>query len=66
MTRWRPAASASGQELPKGPRRPSSVPGSARQIAALTGPTARTVCSTGPPPPGAPLIEIGTSPTPKA
>ncbi len=38
----------------------------ASQIACVARPTARTVCTRGPSPPGSPLIEIGTSPLPNA
>jgi hypothetical protein len=47
-----------GHEVPNGPRIPRV---SARQIAALTAPTARTVRRS-----GGPLTEIGTSPIPNA
>src|SRR5579885_3654462 len=56
-----PAASAIGQVFPHGPRRPSSEPGCAPQIALETAPTARTVSSIG----SRPETEMGTSPTPK-
>ena len=55
-----------GQWLPNGPRTPSIRPGAVRQTAALAGPTARTVCTSRSGFAGSPLIEIGTSPAPKA
>ena len=57
---------AIGQLVPKGPRSPSTVPGSPAQIACVTAPTDRTVRTTGPGRPGGPLTEIGTSPIPNA
>ena len=51
--------------VPNGPRTPSTAPGLAtRRSPAVTAPTARTVCTSGPR--RRPLTEIGTSPTPKA
>ena len=57
----RPASAATGHALPNGPRTPSTSPGAVAQIACVASPTARTVCTSGPPW-GSPLIEIGTSP----
>ena len=65
ITRSRPAASASGQPVPYGPRTPSTSPALSFAIARVTTPAARVVCRSGEGASGFPLIEIGTSPTPK-
>src|ERR1039458_6019198 len=61
-----PSISPIGQGRPNGPRTPRTSPKGASQIACVARPTARTVCTSGPSPPGSPLIEIGTSPVPNA
>ena len=53
------------QSVPNGPRTPTTDPTAAVQREWVMAPTSRTVCSTGPGAPGALLIEIATSPTPK-
>ena len=63
-TSW-PSASATGHAVPNGPRTPRTSPGFAAQIASVTAPTARTVCTTAPSPPML-LTEIGASPAPNA
>ena len=53
-----------GQVLPNGPRTPRTAPGRDAQIASVTAPTARTVCTSRSP--RTSETEIGTSPIPKA
>src|SRR5215510_11974036 len=60
-----PSASSTGQLAPNGPRRPTASPRLSLPIAFVTAPTARTVCVIAPGFAGSPLIETGTSPTPK-
>ena len=60
-----PAASSTGQLAPNGPRTPITSPRLSLPIAFVTAPTARMVCVIAPGFAGSPLIEIGTSPTPK-
>ena len=52
-----------GQALPKGPRTPTTSPFFIPHRARVTAPTRRMVCTS--PPSGAPLTEMGASPTPK-
>ncbi len=61
-----PCSCSVGQGRPKGPRTDSRWPTDASQIACVAIPTARTVWTSGPGRSGSPLIEIGTSPVPKA
>ena len=58
--------SATGQGAPKGPRTPSTSPRFRRQMARVTLPTSRTVWTRVSGRAGSPLMEMGTSPTPKA
>jgi soluble lytic murein transglycosylase-like protein len=66
----RPAADATSQLVPNGPRTPIRLPGDAACRARVTAPTARSVCSSrlARPPPLSPrpLTEMGTSPMPNA
>jgi len=48
-----------------GPRTPIVSPASSRRIAVVTAPTSRVVCRISAGSVGSPLIEIGTSPTPR-
>ena len=64
MTSW-PWAWSTGQAVPKGPRTPTQSPFSSFCMARVVAPTARIVCTRISGFAGSPLIEIGTSPTPK-
>ena len=59
-------ACSTGQAVPKGPRTPDPVALAASFCSArVVAPTARIVCTSSSGCAGSPLIEIGTSPTPK-
>ena len=63
-TSW-PCAWSTGQGAPKGPRTPTQSPFCSPCIARVVAPTARIVWTSSSGRAGSPLIEIGTSPTPK-
>src|SRR5271165_4203013 len=64
-TKSLPSSSDTGQWLPYGPRMPTVSPCFSIPMALVTTPTLRVVCDSRDDSDGSPLIEIGTSPTPK-